>query len=423
MKDSDYIFEKEIPGGGMASVFVVSKDGEKYALKTPKADASEEYIKRFLREVRMMQSVDNEHVLPILESSLDGDAPYYIMPLCECSLADKVESMSQQERVTACIDFARGIYAVHQAGMRHRDIKPENALYLHGVLKISDLGLGRFVDRDTTTMTTTMEAMGTFGYIPPEYYTSPQTFRSGTVEGDIFMLGKSIYVVCSGGGNAMYVDVTKIDPSIASIVQKCTEIEPANRYHNVHDIIMDLMSVRDTMLKLANAPMDLKEILDKRHLIDFEEQVYRYLYSIGNDNEEMARALRKLDSTTLKEIFTKKRKEIPAFAKYFDDSMSNPQTYIQFDDIDEFSKLQKVLFELCTDFTTKSQILQSMIDFAHGYNRYPAMENIGRILSSLNDDSIRNIATLLGKNKEKIADMRGHFKTSIPRLVQQILSE
>ena len=192
MKDSDYIFEKEIPGGGMASVFVVSKDGERYALKTPKADASEEYIKRFLREVRMMQSVDNEHVLPILGSSLDGDAPYYIMPLCECSLADKVESLSPQERVTACIDLARGIYAVHQAGMRHRDIKPENALYLHGVLKISDLGLGRFVDRDTTTMTTTMEAMGTLGYIPPEYYTSPQTFRSGTVEGDIFMLGKSM---------------------------------------------------------------------------------------------------------------------------------------------------------------------------------------------------------------------------------------
>ena len=423
MKDNDYIFEKEIPGGGMASVFVVSKDGEKYALKTPKADASEEYTKRFLREVRMMQSVDNEHVLPILESSLDGDAPYYIMPLCECSLADKVESLSPQERVTACIDFARGIYAVHQAGMRHRDIKPENALYLHGVLKISDLGLGRFVDRDTTTMTTTMEAMGTFGYIPPEYYTSPHTFRNGTVEGDIFMLGKSIYVVCSGGGNAMYVDVTRIDPSIASIVQKCTEIEPANRYHNVYDIMMDLMSVRDTMLKLANAPMDFKEILDKRHLIDFEEQTYRYLYSIGNDNEEMARALRKLDSTTLKGIFTKKRKEISAFAKYFDDSMSNPQTYIQYDDIDEFSKLQKVLFELCPDFTTKSQILQSMIDFAHGYNRYLAMENIGLILSSLNDDSIKNLATLLGKNKKKIADMRGHFKTSLPRLIHQILNE
>ena len=75
MADIDYTFEKEILGGGMASVFVVSKDGEKYALKTPKADASDEYIKRFFREVRMMQSVDNEHVLPILESNFDGDTP------------------------------------------------------------------------------------------------------------------------------------------------------------------------------------------------------------------------------------------------------------------------------------------------------------------------------------------------------------
>lgn len=423
MADIDYTYEEEILGGGMASLFVVSKDGKKYALKTPKADATEEYIGRFLREVRLMQSVDNEHVLPILESNLDGDVPYYIMPLCECSLADRIGKMSPKERVTACIDFAQGIYAIHQAGMRHRDIKPENALYLHGVLKISDLGLGRFVDRDTTTMTTTMGAMGTFGYIPPEYYTSPRTFREGTVEGDIFMLGKSIYVICSGGGNAMYVDMAQLDPTIATIVQKCIEIEPDNRYHNVHDIIMDLISVRDTMLKLENAPMNIHEILKNRHLIDFEEQTYRYLYSIGNDNEEMARTLRKLDVATLKAIFTKKIKEIPTFAKYFDDSMSNPQTYIQFDDIDEFSKLQKVLFELCTDFAAKSQILQSMIDFAHGFNRYPAMENIGSIMSRLTDDTIRGMATIFGKNKEKLNDMRGHFKTSIPRLIQQLLNE
>jgi hypothetical protein len=169
--------------------------------------------------------------------------------------------------------------------------------------------------------------------------------------------------------------------------------------------------------------MDIKEILDKKHLIDFEEQAYRYLYSIGNDNEEMARALRKLDSATLKEIFTKKQKDIPTFAKYFDDSMSNPQTYIQFEDIDEFSKLQKVLFSLCGDYTTKSKILQSMIDFAHSYNRYPAMENIGSIMSKLPDEAIRGLAILFEKNKDKINDMRSHFKTSIPRLIQQLLNE
>ena len=55
---NNYRLIKEFPGGGMASVFVVRKDGRSYALKTPKSDSSEEYRKRFLREVRLMESVD-----------------------------------------------------------------------------------------------------------------------------------------------------------------------------------------------------------------------------------------------------------------------------------------------------------------------------------------------------------------------------
>ena len=266
-----YLIKREIPGGGMASVFVVSKDCMDYALKMPKPGSPEEYVKRFLREVRLMERINDDRVLPIIDSNLTGDTPYYIMPLCEDSLDARRPKMGEAERLDACIDFARGIYAIHQAGMRHRDIKPANALFLNGELKISDLGLGRFVDRDTTTMTTTMEAMGTYGFIPLEYFTEPQTFREGTVEGDIFMLGKSIYVICSGGGNPLFIDSGKVDPSVLSIVQKCTDIEPDNRYHNVHDIIMELMNIRNAMLKLQNAPMSLDKILQNRHLIDFEE--------------------------------------------------------------------------------------------------------------------------------------------------------
>lgn len=405
----------------MASVFVVSKEGHSYALKTPKPGADAEYVKRFLREVRMMESIQSEHVLPIVESKLDVAEPYYIMPLCESSLADEVAAMNAEQRIQACIDFAKGILAIHQFGMRHRDIKPENALIMNGALKISDLGLGRFVDRDTTTMTTTMEAMGTFGYIPPEYYSSPQTFREGTIEGDIYMLGKSIYVICSGGGNAMYVDTSRIDPSVNVIVQKCIDINPANRYHNVQDVIDELHEVKNALLKLANQPLSLDEILQKRHLIDFEEQAYRYLRSIGNNNEEMAHALRRLDNAMLNAIFRHKQAEIASFAQYFDDSMSNPQTYIQFADVDEFARLQKILFELCPDFNEKTKILQSMIDFAHGYNRYPAMAIVGEVISSLSEDDTRKLYVFFGKNKAKLNDMKPHFYTAMPRLMNQVL--
>ena len=283
-KIDGYRLIKEILGGGMACVFIAEKGKEVYAIKTPKPDADDEYKKRFMREVRMMAAIQDEHVLEVITSKLGGDEPYYIMPLCEASLAEKIASLDPEQRIQACIDFCNGINAIHMAGMRHRDIKPENALILNGVLKISDLGLGRFVDRDTTTMTTTMGAMGTYGYIPPEYFSSPQTFREGTVEGDIYMLGKSIYVICSGNGDAMFVDTNLIDPSVNAIVQKCIQIDPRNRYHNVQEIINELHEIKNALLKLKNRPMSFSELIQNRHIIDFEEQLYRYLFSIGNNN-------------------------------------------------------------------------------------------------------------------------------------------
>ena len=135
------------------------------------------------------------------------------------------------------------------------------------------------------------------------------------------------------------------------------------------------------------------------------------------------RALGKLDSASLREVFRKKRSDIPSFARYFDSSMSNAQSYIQFEDIDDFAKLQHVLYDLCLDANAKIQILQSMVDFAHGYNRYPAMEIIGGIFSKLSDEEIKSLYAFFGRNKEVINDMRGHFKASLPRLVQQLLRE
>ena len=222
-----YRLVSEIFGGGMAQVFVVEKDGEQFALKTPKLDSSAEYVKRFKREARIMAGLHNDYILEILECDLDVVEPYYIMPFCENSLDNEIPRMSAADRVQACIDFTIGIKALHNSGIRHRDIKPANALLLGGQLKISDLGLGRMVNRDTTTVTTTMDAKGTYGYIPPEYYTNPQSFREGTIAGDIFMLGKSIYVICSGGDNPVYVDQTKVAPSIFAIIDKCTKLDPS----------------------------------------------------------------------------------------------------------------------------------------------------------------------------------------------------
>ena len=416
-----YRLVREIFGGGMAQVFVVEKGGKQFALKTPKQDSSEEYVKRFKREARIMAGLHNDYILEILEFNLDAVEPYYIMPFCESSLDNEIPSMNAAERVQACIDFTIGIKALHGSGIRHRDIKPANALRLGGQLKISDLGLGRMVNRDTTTMTTTMGAMGTFGYIPPEYYTDPQSFREGTIVGDIFMLGKSIYVICSGGDNPVFVDQSKVDPSIYAIIDKCTKLVPSERYHTANDVLQDLMGVRAQQQKLATRPLPIEEIVKNRRMIDFESQVYNLLLTIGNDNTEMDRVLRKLSTDDLYLVFKAHKSTLPDFIKYFVDSIRNAKGSIQFTEIDEYARISKVIIDVCDDIKSKRVMLQFLIDFAKGYNRYYAMEVVGEILSDMSDADVAALKPFLKEYQEDLIDIKPCFKVVHHGYVREIL--
>lgn len=66
-----------------------------------------------------------------------------------------------------------------------------------GVVKVADFGLSRFVNRDTTTITQTGTSAGTAGYMPPEFINGQ--FKDGTVESDIYMVGKTLYYLFSCG--------------------------------------------------------------------------------------------------------------------------------------------------------------------------------------------------------------------------------
>ncbi len=415
-----YKLVRELPCGGMALVFVVERDGKQYALKTPKPNSSDEFLRRFRREVRIMMKLHNDYILEIVDSDLDATEPYYIMPLCESSLDNQIPFMNHSERIQACIDFAIGIKALHDSDIRHRDIKPSNALLLNGQLKISDLGLGRMVNRDTTTMTTT-HAMGTPAFMPPEYDDNPETFREGTKEGDIFMLGKSIYNICSGGGNPMYVDETRVDPSVYAIIDKCTKIRPAERYHRVDDVLNELIAVRSQQQILAMQPLPIEEILKNRNLIDFESQVYNLLLTIGNNNTEMDRVLRKLTTEDLYRVFKTFKSTVPDFIKYFVESIDNAKYSIQFTEIDEYARISKVLISVCDDISSKRQMLQFLIDHAKNYNRFYAMEVVGEILANMPDDTIRALAPFLKEYQETLIDIKSCFKASQKGYVKDLL--
>lgn len=72
---------------------------------------------------------------------------------------------------------------LHERGLVHRDIKPSNIIFVNGMPKLSDTGL-------VSEVGDAQSIVGTEGYIPPE--------GVGTVQADIFSLGKVLYETSTG---------------------------------------------------------------------------------------------------------------------------------------------------------------------------------------------------------------------------------
>jgi eukaryotic-like serine/threonine-protein kinase len=81
----------------------------------------------------------------------------------------------------AAISFALSF--LHKQGLIHRDIKPSNIIFVNGVPKLADIGL-------VAEMSEARSYVGTEGFIPPE--------GPGTVQADIYSLGKVLYEISTG---------------------------------------------------------------------------------------------------------------------------------------------------------------------------------------------------------------------------------
>src|SRR5439155_21501128 len=135
------------------------------------------------------------------------------------------------------------------------------------VPKITDFGLARFLDRDST-QTRPGEIMGTANYMAPEQTRGPQ---QAAVPADVYALGAILYEVLAGrppfSGDSLFnllEDVRSRDPDPPSailrathpherrkvprdlevICLKCLEKEPGRRYASAAALADDLRRYR-----------------------------------------------------------------------------------------------------------------------------------------------------------------------------------
>lgn len=190
--------------GGMGEVYEAHHvtTGEPAAVKMllPEVLGRPEYVRRFLREVKIAASVDSPNVVRVLEVG-DESAPMPYLAMERLSGEDLAQLLRRDERLSdgEVVDLVRqighGLAGAAKAGVVHRDLKPQNLFRADGsppVWKILDFGVSKLMG--SSGGATRGETIGTPRYMAPEQA------RGEEVDGraDLYSLAVIAYRVLTG---------------------------------------------------------------------------------------------------------------------------------------------------------------------------------------------------------------------------------
>ena len=171
----DYELLEEVGRGGQGVVYRARQKSlnRTVALKVIGLGhwATDAHLKRFRREAGAGASLDHSGIVPIYEVGERDGSCYFSMKFVEGGQLDEVskrEPMPIGSAVELIAKVARTVHYAHEHGILHRDIKPGNILLdQKDEPHLTDFGLARLVESEST-VTRTMEVLGTPSYMAPE---------------------------------------------------------------------------------------------------------------------------------------------------------------------------------------------------------------------------------------------------------------
>jgi serine/threonine protein kinase/Tfp pilus assembly protein PilF len=260
----DYELLEEVGRGGQGVVYRARQKSlnRTVALKVISLGqwASQAHVKRFRREAEAAASLDHPSIVPIYEVGERQGSCYFSMKFVEGGQLDEVvkrEPMPIRRAVELIAKLARTVHYAHEHGILHRDIKPGNILLdQNGEPHLTDFGLARLLETEST-ITRTLEVMGTPSYMAPEQAAGETTKLNKAT--DIYGLGAVFYQLLTGhppfaGGTSwetirLLLDTEprqprlwnrKISRDLSTICLKCLEKDPQRRYSSALALAEDL---------------------------------------------------------------------------------------------------------------------------------------------------------------------------------------
>ena len=119
---------QEVIGEGASGVvhLAVTPAGDRAAIKILRPERLRDATARarFVREARLMTSIDSRHVVRILAVRETADTVYLVMPFYDGGSLAGRGPLSLADVVALASQIARGLDLLHERSIVHRDLKP-----------------------------------------------------------------------------------------------------------------------------------------------------------------------------------------------------------------------------------------------------------------------------------------------------------
>ncbi|MFO0809685.1 MAG: serine/threonine-protein kinase [Gemmataceae bacterium] len=238
---------------------------------------------RFLREARLGQSLQHQHLVRTLGAERDPATGRHFLVLEYVDgpsgqfLIDRTGPLAVRDAVRIVLDAAYALEFLHARRLVHRDIKPGNILITtSGVAKLADLGLAKDLD-ESSDLTALHQGFGTSWYMPYE-----QVLNARFVDGrsDVFALGATLYHLLTGhvpfpGPNHAAVVAAKqrgafvpaaslnpaVPPDLDAILARMLARDPRGRFQTASELVavLERAQLADRLPSFVDVELAMKD--------------------------------------------------------------------------------------------------------------------------------------------------------------------
>ena len=199
-----YEIVRAIGAGGMGMVYeahdLVLEEDVAIKVLRPEIAGHPDMARRFRQEIKLARRVRHRNVCGIHEYGEIGDLRYiameYVRGVNLRRMLNQGGALAADEAYAVSAQVAKGLQAIHDAGVIHRDLKTSNIMRdTSGVVRLMDFGIAKQQGSDVT-----LAGIGPGLIVGTPEYMSPEQARAEPVDfrSDIYSLGIVIYEIFTG---------------------------------------------------------------------------------------------------------------------------------------------------------------------------------------------------------------------------------